>query len=140
MRPLRLSTLIAIAALTVASCGGSTPSAAPATAGGDSQAPVGSTQLGCESADAGTVPSVAVRIEGFAYAPEPVTAKVDEVIVWTNNDSAPHTASLSDGSCGTEQLAGGASGALVFHAAGTYDYQCNIHPGQMNGFTIEVTS
>jgi plastocyanin len=92
----------------------------------------------CADAPAGAAAAVTVEIKDFSFAPDPVTAAVGDVIAWTNADSAPHTASLTDGSCGTEQLGQGATGALVFSAAGTYTYQCNVHPGQMSGFTIEV--
>lgn len=137
MRRLSPCCLVAIAALAIAACGGTTAASAPAPSAGAS-IPVPSV-LTCEKGEAASVPSVAVAIKDFKVAPQPVTAKVDEAIVWTNNDVVPHTASLADGSCGTEQIAGGAKGALVFHATGTYTYLCLVHPAQMKDFTIVVT-
>lgn len=80
-----------------------------------------------------------VEVKDFKFNPNPVTAKVGDVIAWTNQDSVPHTASFSDGSCSTDQLATGVTGALVINAAGTYTYQCNVHPSQMKDYKIEVT-
>jgi len=66
-----------------------------------------------------------------------LTASVGDVVGWTNDDSAPHTVTMDDGACDTGQIAGGASGALVFNAAGTYAFHCEVHP-DMAG-TIEVS-
>lgn len=136
MRRLSLASLAALAAIALSACGGTTSSPAGV---GASSSPVASTALVCEKADANAEGSVDVTIKGFKFDPQPVTAKVDQTIIWGNDDSAPHTASLSDGSCGTDQISGGAHAALVFHAAGTYTYQCNVHPGQMKDYTITVT-
>jgi plastocyanin len=136
MRRLCLASLAALATVALSACGGTTSS--PAGVGATSSA-VASTGLICEKSDAATTGSVEVTIKDFAFDPQPVQAKVDQPIVWGNDDSAPHTASLADGSCGTDQISGGANAALVFHAAGTYTYQCNVHPGQMKDYTIEVT-
>jgi plastocyanin len=81
-------------------------------------------------------PSVDVTIADFAFDPQPATASVGDVVGWTNEDSAPHSAIFEDG-CGTETLATGDSGALVFNEAGTHNYVCGIHP-QMKG-TVEVS-
>jgi plastocyanin len=142
MRRHVLVAFLASFAIAAAGCGST---ASPVPPAGASQAPVvtpsapgASTAAACaEVAEADiTTPSVAATIKDFAFTPEPVKAKVDEVIAWTNNDSTAHTASLVDGSCGTQNIAGGAEGALVFHVAGTYPYRCNIH-NSMKG-TIEV--
>jgi plastocyanin len=96
---------------------------APAAAGG-----------GCsESSEA---PAVTVNIRNFAFAPAEATAKVGETIGWTNGDAAPHTATLDDDSCGTGSLAENATAGLVFDAAGTYPYHCNIHPNMTATITI----
>lgn len=91
---------------------------------------------GCEkSTETGTV---AATIAGFAFAPATITAKVGDVVTWTNNDSTSHTATVkSDPSCDTGTIASGASGSIKFTAAGTYDYFCKIHPN-MTG-KVEVS-
>jgi plastocyanin len=78
-----------------------------------------------------------VGIENFTFTPGDVTAAVGETITWTNADSAPHTATLDDDSCSTDNIAQGASAGLVFDAAGTYPYHCKIHPNMHGTITIQ---
>lgn len=141
MRRITLGLFVLMATLATAAC--SSPAASTSTSSAPTtgaSAPGASTGGGaaCAPAPAGATAAVTVEIKDFKFAPQPVQAKVGDVIGWTNNDSVPHTASLADGSCSTDQLAGGTTGALVFSVAGTYTYQCNVHPGQMKDFTIEV--
>lgn len=148
--PLLLAALVPVI---LAACGGgatptpagssattpSSPAASvPPSAGHAGSAAPSAAGAACEVAPADAVADVTVAIKDFAYAPEPVAASVGDVITWTNEDSAPHSATLEDDSCGTPTLARGSSGSLVFGAAGTYTYKCIVHPGQMKGFTIEV--
>jgi len=132
-----------IAAFAVAACN-SAATNAPTTGTGGSVAPDGSAGGGgaggvCATAEAGATAAVSVEIVDFAYSPQPVSAKVGDVIGWTNGDDAPHTATLDDGSCGTDNIQNGATGLLVFNEAGTFTYHCNVHPTQMKDFTIEIT-
>jgi plastocyanin len=113
------------------------PSAAPASAPASSAAGGGGSAA-CAAAPAGTAPTVTVTIKNLTYSPEPVTAKVGDVIGWMNNDTAPHTATLDDNTCTTDTINIGASGALTFSAPGTYAYHCTIHPTIMKG-TITIT-
>jgi plastocyanin len=78
-----------------------------------------------------------VGIENFTFSPGDVTAAVGETITWTNEDSAPHTATLDDGACDTGNIAQGATAGLVFDAAGTYPYHCTIHPNMTGTITIQ---
>jgi plastocyanin len=81
---------------------------------------------------------VTAAMRDFSFSPATVTAKVGDVVVWTNEGAAPHTATLDDHpACDTGNLAGGASGGIVFEAAGTYAFHCSIH-SSMKG-TVEVT-
>lgn len=140
--------LVLLAVVAVAACGGGT-AGSPSADTGASQPPASqpvasepaasaSTSTVCGEAPVPADAAVSVTIKGFAYAPEPVRAKVGDVIAWTNQDDAPHSATLEDGSCGTPTLATGITGALVFNVPGTYSYLCQVHPGQMKGFTIEI--
>ena len=156
MRRLALVPTLA-ALLAVAACsgsGGSTPAAATPVG---ASAPAGSAAAGsavastsasggasggaaggCAAAPAGATASQTVTIKNFAFAPQPVEAKVGDVIAWSNQDSAPHSATLDDGTCDTKTIAQGAQATLVFTAPGTYSYHCSVHPSQMKGYTIEV--
>jgi plastocyanin len=92
----------------------------------------------CAAAPAGAAATVNVSIKNFTFSPQPVEAKVGEVVVWKNDDSAPHSATMDDGSCDTGTISAGSSAMLVFTAPGTYTYHCKVHPSQMKGYTIEV--
>lgn len=75
----------------------------------------------------------------FEFDPATVSAKVGDVISWTNDGAAPHTATLDDhGACATAQLSPGQSGAISFDTAGTYPFHCSVHP-TMKG-TIEISA
>jgi plastocyanin len=75
-------------------------------------------------------------ISGFAFQPGSITATVGDTISWTNEDSAPHTATADDGSFDTGQLAKGASGSHTFTAAGTFAYHCTVHPSMHGTVTV----
>lgn len=130
MRPIRRALVALVPALLVAACASSaspspsTPaSEAPASAPPASVAP-SAAPICARSADA---PAVEVAISGFTYDPDPVVAKVGQVIAWTNQDGAPHTASLDSGACATTNLGKGASDGLVFAEPGEYTYFCAVH-------------
>ncbi len=138
MRRLTLPFLVLAAALAIVACGGSAATTAPSAAASQPAASEPAGAAACAVAPAGASPVVEVEIKDFKFSPDPISATVGDVVAWTNADSASHTASLADGTCTTESLSTGITGGLVFNTAGTYTYQCNIHPGQMKDYTIEV--
>ena len=82
--------------------------------------------------------TVTAGIEGVAFAPNTITAAVGDVIAWTNNDTVPHTATLTTiRRARRTRWNAGDSGGMTFSAAGTYAFFCKIHPA-MTG-TIEIT-
>jgi plastocyanin len=102
----------------------STAASAPAAGGGAACS---------QSADAGQVP---VSIKGFAFGSGQIQAKVGQIVTFTNNDSAPHTATLDDGSCSTGTISPGSSDGLMFTAAGTYAFHCKIHSSMHGTITV----
>ena len=142
MRRLTMLPMLA-ATLLLAACSGSATSAPAASSGGGAaSAPAasagGDTGAACAAAPAGATAAVTVTIKGFKFSPEPVQAKVGDVVAWTNSDTAPHSATLDNGACDTKTIDVGATAMLVFTAPGTYTYHCSIHPTQMKGYTIQV--
>ena len=60
---------------------------APASAAGGAAA--------CATAPAGSTAAATVTIKDFKFSPQPVQAKVGDVVAWTNQDgSAPHSATM----------------------------------------------
>lgn len=133
----RIVTLLSIGALAlVAACGGgsTTATGAPASAAPSAAASAGG--AACAPSDA--APTVTSSMSNIAFAPAAITAKVGDVIGWTNKDNVQHTATLkSDPTCTTPNIGNGETGSLVFNVAGTYEYFCKIH-SSMTG-TITVT-
>jgi plastocyanin len=155
----RFGMIFVMGALTalLAACGGSaTPSPSATTAAAPSAAATtaasqaaaassgagasggGGAALSCATAPSGSAATVNVTIQNFQYSPQPVQAKVGDVVAWTNKDSAPHSATMDDGSCDTDTINASATAMLVFNAPGTYTYHCKIHPGQMKDVTVVV--
>ena len=159
MRRLSLILIGAATTIALAACGGgSTPSpsapasvpvSAPAASSAPASAAAGSAAAGsaaagsaaagaCAVAPASATATVNATIKDFKFSPDPIQAKVGDVISWTNNDTVGHTVTLDDNSCSTDTIAVSSSGLLTFTAPGTYTYHCKIHPTQMNGYKITV--
>jgi plastocyanin len=78
----------------------------------------------------------AVSIVDFAFEPAAVEIPVGATVTWTNNGAAPHTATASDGTFDSGQLAPGATFSHTFTAAGTFPYVCQIHPEMTGTVTV----
>ncbi len=147
-RPLSVLGMTALLTLSACSSAGAStapsvaaPSQAAASPAPASQAPAApataaATAAGGPCAPSAATATVAVTIADFAF-PSTIDAKVGDVIGFTNKDSAPHTATLDDDSCTTDNIAKGASAGLTFSAAGDYPFHCRIHPNMVG--TIKVT-
>lgn len=129
----------AVLGLLLAACGGSaTPSPASSGTAVPPSAASSAAAAACATAPAGGTATVNVSIKDFKYDPTSVNAKVGDVVAWTNNDTAPHSATMDNGACDTDSIAAGAVVMLTFSAPGTYTYHCKIHPAQMKDVTVVV--
>jgi plastocyanin len=139
MRRLPVLVFSLFALLALSACASSTGGTAAPAATAPSAAPAGSAPAaaggGCSTSSEAA--AVTVNIQNFAFDPPEVTAAVGETIGWTNADAAPHTATTDDGGCDTGNIAQDASAGLVFDAAGTYPYHCNVHPNMTGTITIQ---
>jgi plastocyanin len=70
----------------------------------------------------------AVSISGMKFSPANLEVAAGDTVTFTNEDSAPHTATANDGSFDTGRLSKGQSATVTIAAAGTFDYICKIHP------------
>jgi plastocyanin len=75
-----------------------------------------------------------VQIIDFAFEPDVVTIAVGGTITWTNIGQAPHTV-LADWA-DSDIMDPGVTFSWTFEEAGSYDYQCGLHPAMVG--TIEV--
>ena len=133
MRPVLRGIAAFSTAIILAACSGGTPTTAP---NGASNPPAATTAAApCEDSTGTTV--VAATVENNTWS-QPITAKVGDVITWTNNDGVPHRVGLVDGSCkmGANIAGSGGTASLVFTVAGTYPFICLVHPSMKGTITI----
>ena len=139
MRRLPVLAFSLFALLALSACASSTGGTAAPAASAPGAAPAASGPAagggGCSVSSEAA--AVTVNIQNFAFDPPEVTAAVGETIGWTNGDSAAHTATTDDGGCDTGNIAANATAGLVFDAAGTYTYHCNVHPNMTGTITIQ---
>ena len=92
-------------------------------------------------ADAGAdaaAESVAVEIKDFAFNPPEITVPVGGSVTWTNDDSAPHTATGLDREVlQSGAIAPGESFTQTFDTAGTFDYFCEFHANMKGSIVVE---
>ena len=123
----------------LAACSGTsqaTTAPAPPTQASGTEAPAATTAGSAVCADSTGTTTVDATVGDFKWGP--VSAKVGDVITWTNADSAPHRVALDDGSCAMSANIPGSGGkaSLVFSVAGTYPFHCSIHPTMKGTITI----
>jgi len=133
MRGTRWMALIAgifVMALVLAACGGDDD-------GGETTGPTatGSTGATGETEGGGGGGGTEITIEGFAFNPSTITVSGPTEVTVTNNDTAPHTFTLDDGSADLA-LGAGETGTATVDVSETTGFHCAIHPS-MTG-TIEV--
>ena len=81
--------------------------------------------------------SSSVDIVGMAFSPSELTISVGDTVIWTNKDSATHTATDDNGTFDSGNLASGESFSFTFDTAGTYTYHCNIHTSMVATIIVE---
>jgi plastocyanin len=138
MRRLGFIALGGLIAVALAACSGGGSAAPLASSAGASPGASPASAAACAVAPAGTAATVSATIKDLKFSPDPIEAKVGDVIAWANNDTVPHNVTLEDGSCKTDTISPGATASLVLSVAGSYKYKCSIHPSLMNGLTIDV--
>ena len=122
-----------VLAAALGACGNGPPGGSSGSGGG-----------GCTAGTAGvSLCTGQVKIDTndqLQFAPTSSTAKVGQVVQWSNGGTVAHTITFdsSNASCLDDaQIAPGSNWQVKFTAAGTYTYKCTIHPG-MNG-TLTVS-
>lgn len=85
------------------------------------------------SAQEGTIE---VRMAGSRFAPLELTVSVGTSVTWINDDSLPHTATATDRSWSSGNLAQGVRYSRAFAVAGTYPYVCIYHPWMQGTITV----
>lgn len=108
--PLRPALAIFLAVLLVAACQAAAPTA-----------PVATSQVDLP--------------RSYKFAPADITVAVDTTVTWTNNDNFTHSVRLLD-SGETQMMKPGESITHAFTAPGLYQYDCSLHPKDMQGSVL----
>jgi plastocyanin len=69
-----------------------------------------------------------VVIADMKFAPETLTVKPGDTVVWVNKDFFPHTATAQDRSFDSREIATNKSWKYVAGAKGEFPYVCTLHP------------
>ena len=72
---------------------------------------------------------VQIAISNFAFGKGSITIKAGTKVTWTNQDSAPHTATADNGSWDSGTLQKGQSFSFTFNKPGLVKYYCAFHGG-----------
>ena len=84
-----------------------------------------------------------ISIKNFAFvdpsSSKPVVGYIpsEAEIIWTNNDSMPHTVTFDNGMANSGLIQPGKSFAFFFTKPGTYTYHCSIHPNMTASLSIK---
>ena len=81
--------------------------------------------------------AAAVRIANLAFDPAEITISTGSAVSWTNDDTAPHTVTSTDGVFDSGIFDPGAGFTWTFNEPGSFAYVCQLHP-RMQG-TVVVT-
>jgi plastocyanin len=87
----------------------------------------------------GAVPPAAlVDIEGFKFGPAKLQVQKGMLVRWTNKDESPHQITVTTGQVTRSGvIAKGEAHAQTFASAGTFDYNCALHPGMKGQLEVK---
>jgi plastocyanin len=77
-----------------------------------------------------------IVIDGTKYAPETLTVRRGDTVVWINKDPFPHTVTAK-GSFDSRAIAAGKSWKWTPRSAGDYAYICTLHPNMTGAVKVE---
>lgn len=77
-----------------------------------------------------------VSIQNFAFSQKSINVKKGDTVVWTNNDSAPHTVTGGNAGPASGTLNNGGTYSFTFNNTGMFDYHCAIHPSMTGNVVV----
>jgi plastocyanin len=97
--------------------------------------------VGCSgkaTANASPVATTSVKLpKSYKFVPPAIVIDAGATVTWTNHDDFTHTVTFAGEPALT--MRPGESVTRAFPTAGTFAYQCSLHPRDMNG-TVTVGS
>jgi plastocyanin len=77
-----------------------------------------------------------VVIQGLQYVPATLQVRRGDVVVWTNKDPFPHTAT-APGQFDSKSIAAGGSWRFTAKRAGSFPYVCTLHSNMKGVLQVE---
>lgn len=99
--------------------------------------PAQTSQPSTPAAPTQTAKTISVSIKSFKFTPADIIVNAGDTVIWTNEDSAPHTVESSDGTLRSDELSNGDKYEYKFTKAGKYNYICGIHPSMKGSVTVQ---
>ena len=93
----------------------------------------------CSTSDTGGAPVATTAVQlpkSYRFEPAAITVPVGATVTWTNDDNFTHNVTFEGSEPAT--MSPGTSTTRTFDTAGTFAYQCTLHPQDMQG-TVEVS-
>jgi len=80
---------------------------------------------------------VRLSIDNFAFSPANLVVSPGTKLIWTNEDSDPHTVTSTKNIWASEALDTGDQFTRMFSKLGTFTYYCEIHPFMHGTVTVK---
>jgi plastocyanin len=92
---------------------------------------------GCGKGDRNASPEAtgSVVMKDSEFRPNHVSVPTGTTVSWRNDDGFEHNVVFAEGPA-SDTLLGGGSYQRTFDEAGTFDYECTIHPGMVGRVTV----
>ena len=79
-----------------------------------------------------------VKMSGFRFSPETVSAAVGDTVAWVNSDVVPHTATARAAQWDSGVLPSAGTWQLVLGEPGEMSYECTLHPSMTGTIVIRL--
>jgi plastocyanin len=120
--------------LVLSACGNGPP--ADLTGSGGSGGGGGGTAA-LSAVTSGPAASTVKLTDDLKFDPSSATAKVGDVVEWTNTGTTPHNVTFDSPAVASSTMNGGDTFFVKFAKAGTYHYVCTFHaPGMAGTITV----
>lgn len=137
----RAATGLVLVALTLPAVAACSKSEDTSTTASSTTAPTSSSESTTTKAGGPVNAGASATIKEFAFEPNEIKVKANELVTWKNDGSAKHTVTASDGqavSFKSPTMQPGDQFSFTFPAAGTYTYFCSVHGKDKMSGTVLV--